>query len=275
MNIREVYSLDLFNQEKIEAFKNFFRPNHVISITGDYHVGHPKAIMKEYTLPNGTEIKPTRDSLLIYSAFQEYLRICNSWNVDTCIFLGDLVSGLCSKLRSNDDYFQIDNQREAFIEIVRSLCKGRKLYFISGTNSMHDSLDTKVHLQIAKTLGGEYSEDGYLYLTFDQVNFFMSHKTRRGALYPLGVQERNVLFIRAGVQADKLPKIDHVFGAHYHIFSEVPGDTVIPAWMGYSVIKGDTSFLGIRQPSIGGMIVLVRDHNYLTIPYVFPLNFIK
>ena len=241
MNLEEVKDFGLYDSENIKSFKKFWKPESIISVIADTHIGDSHSMFpEEYLLLNkSASIKGEGIGSKIYKKWLEYSKISQCWNVDTICFLGDAISGTSSKLRKSNDIIDIDNQINLAEIIFDPYFKDRKSMWVSGTNTMHDSLDTNIHAILAERYNGIFGKEGYLYFSLYGINFLMAHKTRKGALFPLGILERNRIFTESGIQNEDLPPIDLTIGAHWHKFEEVPGDMTIGCWQGFYTIKGD------------------------------------
>jgi len=276
VNPIEVETLGLWNKDKIEKFKKLYEPTEIIGVIADLHIGSITSLtLPEYTKFDGSKIVANEKGKAIYECWKNFVELINTWNPQTIYGLGDFVSATSTKLFKDFDIIpDIDNQKEMCIQLLEPLTKDRTFKLIAGT-PFHDSIDTRVHYDIAKRLNGIPYVEGYIYDVKDEVPIMMSHQTRAGALYPLGVMERETLFTQAGIKRGKIEDVKLLIGGHWHQYHEVYNgivDIIIPCWQGYYAYKGKTVYYGIRQPDIGGLIVLIKKDKFVTIPYIYDIK---
>ena len=280
MDWRTVDTLGLKELERIKAFKDFIgtRGLIIMVVVSDHHVGSRWALFPSrlVLLDGETVVCGSKVQVELYETWFKFIDIVNAWQPHYVCHLGDIINASGNKKRAfGDDIINIENQKYLAEQILEPLCKGRKAFFISGT-PYHDALDTKVHIDIARRLGATFSESGYLYFMLNGVGIFMSHKGRHQALYSYGQLERESIFTDAAVKKEDLPQISLDVSGHFHRFSEVPGKIEVGGWTAYFPIKGDTSFKGIRQPDIGGLVILIKpNRDPIVLQYKFPIQSIK
>jgi len=275
MNIQEVNTLNLMNKGNIVNFKRAFQPAHKVAIIADLHVGANNALsLPIYHCLNGTKVEATEISKVIYNCWEKYTEILDAWKVDEICGIGDFISSTAKLRNCSLDTMQLDDQKDMAIKLLEQITQGRELHISSGT-PFHDSIDTKAHNDIAKRLNGEYHDGGYFFRDYDGKQVLYAHNTRSQSLYPLGVMEREAIFTQFGIASNKIRNTCLTIGAHHHKYDEIYRNytnVVIPGWQGYYAIKATVKFSGIRQPDIGGIVLLVNDKGFVVIPYVFDVQ---
>jgi len=278
MHPSEVKTLGLWHQDRITSFRENLRPNRIAVVLSDLHVGANNSLLPSpFELLDGTTILGNAIHLDIFAKWKLFWKIVRYWGYDSIYFLGDLPSATSHRFHNNSvlDIMDLDNQKEALYQLLKVPCEVLESHFISGTNTAHDSIDTKVHLDLAKRLGGKFHYSGKIVERIGPHYVEMGHQARLGALYPSGVLEREAIFQGFGISSKRTKDIRNRIGGHFHMWEEINKNgfviTTVPGWQDYYPIKGKIVYEGIRTPDIGGMVLLSTDDGVLTIPYVFEL----
>ena len=275
MRPEEAKALRLFEKEKIRSFKEIFDPTVVAVCVSDFHIGAYNALnLPEYETLNGNRIiAPDLSREIYYKAYLPFLEICDTWEATHVLIAGDVINATAEKkIYPVGDLLFIDDEVRMAEMLLEPLIKDRESYWISGS-AFHDSLDTRVHIRLAKHFNGRATDTGYACFYLDQLGVLLTHVGRRGALYPDGVIQRSTYFDAYGkLQSSEFSKIDLRISGHWHKWSENKGFLELPGWRGFYSYRGRVVDPGIKLPDIGGVILLVRGKDYLTIPYIFDVE---
>lgn len=275
MNPQEVRALGLYTKDGISQLVREFKPHQSIAVVADLHAGAKNALaLPTYTTVDGLVIQAPEQSVRIYRAWLEFWRTAKLFKVDTVCLLGDAISGTI-KIPKNIDFLpEIDEQKEMAIKLLKPMVTDRKLYVIDGSG-FHDSLDARIHHEIAERLNGNYFSEGYFILETNSASILFSHNIRSSSFYPTGILEREAIFTAYGIHTGKIKNLQLVVGAHWHTWSEIHRGityTTIPGWQAYYSYRGKMVAYGIRQPDIGGLVLLINGQGYLTIPIIIKLD---
>jgi predicted MPP superfamily phosphohydrolase len=155
----------------------------------------------------------------MYAFWVECAAICDEWQVDTVILVGDLIQGLHRKgFGAGNVLTTLDEQAAAAIELLAPLCEDRKVYGVSGTE-YHDSRESRKEKDIIETLGGEYC--GYIIngeIEGTNRRYNIAHGASQSMIYRETVAAREVLFMREAEALGKLDHYDAIIRGHNHIF---------------------------------------------------------
>lgn len=275
MRPEEVRALGLFERKQIENMKEIFNPSRTVACVADFHIGAWNGLnLPVYTCLDGSKIEAPPVSRAIYEfAYLPFLEICDWWEVTDVLVGGDVINATAEKrIYPARDIVFIDDALRMAEALLDPLMKDRSSVWISGS-PYHDSVDTRVHLRLAKHFKGKATTTGYACFKIEDLGVLLSHVGRRGALYPDGVIQRSVFFDAYGrLKSSDYSKIDLRISAHWHKWTEHEGVIELPGWQGYFSYRGRVIDPGIRLPDIGGVILLVRGRDYLAIPYLFDVE---
>ena len=243
----------------------------VIAVISDTHVGSRYALFpKKFKTEEGNTIHLNRGQEQILEYWHEFWRIADELKVDTVIHLADALHGLNRKEFGGGLLVSsLDEQKEAFIELMTPVIKGRKFAMLSGSQ-YHESLDTRVHLDLCHRLGGYYA--GLMRnIKIEGTNrvFNIAHGTGGDTIYLSTALDREGLFIRLAESYKKLPHIDLVLRGHIHKFLHIHLETLhlvqVPCFMAYEPMKFTIKNYGRKQPDLGGVIILIDKQDRMTI----------
>lgn len=285
MNTQEVKALGLWKFEKITRFLELIDPDYVAVVIADCHTGSRGALNPvSLTMMNGAKIVADEISQEIEGHFDEFWTLASHWNPTQAFFLGDLISACGSKLRSQhqDIIPTIDEQTRASIQLLTKVLRYtptiKRKIFIDGSG-YHDSLDSKQHREIASGVDGEYISGGYIVTSISDTIVALGHKTLNKAQYQSGIAEKDNYFKGFANAVEALPDIKITIGAHHHKWLDISTNglrhILIPAWQGFYALKGSIGYIGRYQPDIGGMILVAKEGNFMTIPYIFKIQTVR
>jgi len=241
----------------------------VIALVSDMHVGSRFALCgPEWLGKEKQNLASARNTgqRAIYNHWLFFLEQCNKWNVDTVMLLGDLVNGYNRfehgiQQMSTD----LDEQKDHAITLLRNLCKNRKVYGVSGSG-YHESVDTRVHLDIMQALGGKYfGAISNVALEKTNKTLNISHGVSSAFVYRTMLMSREALFMMEAIQLGKIPKVDVIVRGHWHKFIYIHMEHIhllqLPGWQAYVPWKGALLSYGKMQPDIGGCILFIDNDN--------------
>jgi len=272
----EVKHLGLYDINNILAFKNQWKPKEVLLCLADTHFGDSISLsVPKFTCLNGTVVEASNTSKQIYNkGWKPMVKISKAWGVTQAFHGGDVISATSHKFKDSKDFLNPDDSKELAIQVLKQL-GNIKWHFISGTPA-HDSDDTLVSLDIARSLGGEFHYGGMMFKKINQVRILLSHKHRKQALWVEGVGKRETILLLSGMYNEDVPEHDINIGGHFHRYLQISNNKLayidLPGWQGYYPIKGDTTFWALRNPQVGAVIILVRGKKFLILPYLFPIK---
>ena len=239
----------------------------VIAIYSDLHVGSKFAIM-----PKG--FKNREGNLIGLNSGQEYLlehwnyckKICDRNDVDTILLLGDLIQGLHYKKQGEGLVLgELEDQKEASIELLEPLCKGRTVIGVSGTD-YHNSRDTKTEKQIIETLGGTYCGyviNGEIKGTHRTMN--VMHGKSKSVVYRETGASREMLFFKEAQSEMKLMKFDVLIRGHNHLYMHIHRRNmhyiINPCWQVLEPSDYTALWYSKWQPDLGMSLLLIDNED--------------
>jgi len=248
----------------------------VVALVSDLHVGSRFAICGPVWLDKeGGNIGAARNEgqKRIYEHWKFYLRMCNKWNVDTVLLLGDLISGTNFYERGIQQMTtDLDEQKRHAIDLLVPLCKNRKVFAVSGS-TYHESTDTRVHYDIAEALGGTFlGSIANLKLKGTNRTLNVAHGASGAWVYRTMIMSRDALHLLEAMQLGKVPKVDMIIRGHWHQFIHIHREKIhilqIPGWQAFVPWRGALRSYGKFQPDIGGVILFVdKEDRMIVLPF--------
>ena len=237
----------------------------VLALVSDTHVGSKRALWPpEHTTEEGTIYKANRGQHQLYEYWLDFCTVCDEHKVDTVIHLSDACHGTNRKgFGGNLVTPELDVQQDVVEKLLEPLVKGRKFIIISGSG-YHQSLDTKIHKGIAKSLGGKYG--GYLCegkITGTSRTLNISHGRSGAVIYRTTVIDRELVDILQAEAQGKLDKIDIVARGHWHTWIHLDAHgkhgIQVPCWCAWIPEGPYLRSYGRMQPDIGGVLILIDE----------------
>lgn len=203
--------------------------------------------------------------------YDKWIPTCDRFNVDTVIHLSDACQGVNPKEGGRSTLSpDLDIQKDATVTAMAPLVKGRNLEMFSGT-LYHEALNTRIHKDIAHMLK-EHAERVQFHGKFANLHFEgtekianCAHAATSAMLYPAGVIDRELTFIKVGVAEEKIPRPDYFMRGHLHKYIHLDYENIhgiqCPGWQAWYPLGDKVRLYGRTQPDIGGLILLIDKQN--------------
>lgn len=246
----------------------------------DTHLGNPYAPWpKEQEIAPGFTIDCGEPQETLGRYRDECIEKMKDYDVDTVIFVGDLIDGNNRKEFGRDRITtDIDIQAEAALKWLMPFCEGRRVFGISGTG-YHDSVDSRKEHGIIENLGtnkGDGYWGPYKNVRMNGSVISVSHGQGGALIYRATKSDRELLHALAGEASGKIPcHIDLFVRAHLHFFGYLDNGPnaylAVPCFCDWIPYKFSLMLYG-RQPDIG-MVITVIDKDGAILPkkILFPL----
>ena len=248
-----------------------------IALVADFHLASKVALFPpQWEDEQGIVYIPTEGQLQLYKYYLNFCGVCDELEVDTVIIPGDVIHGLNKKEYGYGLMFSDhEEQKKLAVSVLEKLTKNRRTFFLSGS-PYHESLDTKVHNDIAKRLNGTFLgllANVKLEPTKRVMN--VAHGVGGAAIYATQILNREADFMLMASALEQLPHFDIVVRAHLHRFFHVHFEKQhliqLPCWMAWEPNKIYVKYYGKKQPSIGGVVLLIDDKERITVwHYTYP-----
>jgi len=235
----------------------------VLAFYGDTHVGSAYGMLPPgWKTSEGNLIKQNLGQEKMWGFWEECLVICNKWGVDTVILIGDMIQGLHRKaFGAGNVLVTLDDQSDAAVELFKPVCKGRKVYGVSGTE-YHDSREIHVEKTIIEELKGIYC--GYIIngeIEGTNRMYQIAHGATQAMIYRETVAAREVLFQREAEALGKSEHYDAMIRGHSHIYRhlDLPQCHYIinPAWQALRPDNYTMKNYAKYLPDIGFVIIAI------------------
>jgi hypothetical protein len=206
----------------------------------------------------------------LYEYWLDFCRKCDDEGVDTVILDGDALHGTNRKeygmnLMTED----LEIQKIAACQLLAPLVKYRNFIALSGS-LYHESLDTRVHKDIAEKLGGKYAGllwNGKLQGTNRTMN--IAHGVSGAAIYRTTVMDREGHLMLQAQALGKLEKFDLIVRAHWHYFIHIHFAQQhliqLPCWICWEPNKIYVRYYGRMQADIGGVILNIDEKDRISV----------
>lgn len=259
-----------------------------IGIISDTHVWSDYGLVSKEPVYNrkGNWLNPpqtlNKGQLAIQSFwYNNWIPTCDKFNVDTIIHLGDACQGCNPKeggvdnLRSNLDF-----QKEDFANLMIPLVKNRVYHQLSGTK-YHEALNTRIHRDLVDKLK-PYASKAVFHGKFANIKFKgtdkianCAHAATSALIYPAGVIDREITFIKVAVAEGKIPRPDYMLRGHLHKYIHLDYWDIhgiqVPGWQAWYPLGDKVRLYGRTQPDIGGVILLIDKQNRtVLLHFVYP-----
>jgi hypothetical protein len=248
----------------------------VIALVADTHVGSRYSLCGPVWIgKEGGNIASGRNAgqKMIYQYWQYFLKTCDKWNVDTVIFFGDLINGTNRRESGLGQMTSdLDEQKRHLVDLATPLCENRVNLHVSGSG-YHDSLDTRVHFDIADMLHGKYLGNiANVQLDGTKRMINISHGASAAFVYRTMIMSREALFMSEAIQLGKLPNIDMIIRGHWHKFIHIHMEQIhilqLPGWEAFVPWHGALLSYGKFQPDIGACILFIdKEDRMIVLPF--------
>lgn len=243
------------------------------AIIGDTHTGSDYAPWPEIPVYTRTGKNlsgaASRQQKKLARDFNNFIDITHEFGVDTVFHLGDIVQGTNRKESGAETVTsELEYQKDAAEVLIAPIVEDRQLHIVSGSG-YHQSLDSKVHQDMAKRLG-QYNCDAQYHgpvrniaLKGTDKVINIGHTPSSGSKYLGYIMEIEYREIKIGQAAGTIPKIDYVVRGHLHKYRhlDLPDMHLIqaPGWQAWYPLKGSSQGYARYQPDIGGIILMVDE----------------
>jgi len=240
----------------------------------DTHVGSPYGPWPEdFQIEPGFFVQPSEGQLSINGYLSTMARKAENEQVDTVIFVGDLIDGGNRKEYARDRMSaDLDNQVKAAIKLFLPVCLGKQVFGVHGTG-YHDSLDMKAEKYIIEELakkggGGKYWGPFRNFRVNGHV-VNVSHGQGGALIYRATKSDRELLHALAGEAAGKIKDhIDLFIRAHLHFYGYLDNGCnrylACPCFTDWIPYKYSLKLYG-RQPDMGFVIVIFEEDGEITV----------
>jgi len=247
----------------------------VLGVFADVHAGTYLAVAGENRVKTHGGLYDPRmrneGQLEIYGRWAQALEVCDEFDVDTVLLLGDLTDGTN---RVESGYGQISTdlemQKDMALDLLKPLCEDRVVHVTNGS-IYHESMDTKIHRQIAHRLEDGAEEVHFhgfaasLDLKGTDKNFIFGHEWTSAMLYTATMLDREHIYMKYAEALGKIPHFDYALGGHLHKFYHIDTGFMhlicVPGWKSWYPYKGKLRLYGRMQPDIGFVIIIIDDKN--------------
>lgn len=197
---------------------------------------------------------------------------------DTVFLLGDLICGLNKhELGKHVILPDLNEQKRAAVELLEPVCKNKFIFGLSGSR-YHGSDDFEVEKEIVESLGGEFGGP-IATITLKGTGKRFNVRHGRGAMpeHAGTKMDKEIQTALMQERLEKIPNIDCLILAHYHIFRQYYSNGKLFVLNGCweaprNTIYNSGSFLKY-QPDIGSVKLTVSNSNIIVTPYLYQLRF--
>jgi len=249
----------------LSVIKHTFK--RIIALISDTHIGSRYALwLPEYETEEGNVLKANKGQCQIYEGWVDFCKKCDEMNVDTVIHLGDALHGTNRKeFGRNLMTSELDIQMDVAEQLLKMIVKDRQFIIITGSG-YHESLDTKVHKNLAKALNGNFGGamcNWHIKGTNRKMN--MAHGVSGAVVYQTTVMDKESVQLLQAQALGKLVKFDIVARAHWHFAAHLHQRQQhfiqVPCWMAWEPSKPYLGYYGRKQPDIGAYILLIDEED--------------
>jgi hypothetical protein len=253
----------------------FISDTHIFS---RYALFHPDG----FTTAEGMQFIPSEGQLKIWSYYEEFMKMCKEFDVDTIFGVGDIVHGqnpieMGTMLASPN----MDEQADMAIKILEPLVTtdrlaNRKLFMISGSGYHKGGRGHNIEKVICNrliernNLNGEWL-GSVANAQFDpsERTFNIAHGESAAYIYREMLMGREALFQKAAEALGKIPHIDVIVRGHWHqfIYIHAHGQHMLqlPCWVAFEPNKIFLKSYDKMQPDLGDAIVFLDDKDRIRV----------
>jgi predicted phosphodiesterase len=240
-----------------------------IACIGDLHFSSIYSLMRPFTTFDHRLISPSPEQKQLNLVFNWCFEKMRYWKVDTILLCGDIIQGTNKKTFGNDLVTaNLEEQRVMATEYLRPICKGRKIYGVSGTD-YHQSLDTEIERAIINDLGGEYfGKMAWLTIPDSRRVLNLAHESAKATIYPFSAMEREATGMMKAYGEGKIPyRPDVIIRGHRHLFGHLHTSTyhfiLVPSFQVWYPFR--TAYYGNLQSDIGIVILFIDQQDRIIV----------
>lgn len=258
----------------------------VVALISDTHALSDFGLCPDglYNDETGKNISAMRSKgqLQLLEYWNDFVKKCKYWGVDTIFHLGDAIQG-CNPKNAGRYTLDpdMDTQITGIVKLLEPLVKGKDFHCVSGS-LYHESVDNKVHKQICKDLQGiaknsEYHGavyNGEIIGTGKIIN--AAHCSTGAAIYRSTILDREALFVKVAEAEGRLEWNTTIIArGHLHCFLHLDNGKThmiqVPGWQTWYPLKDKVRLYGKMQPDIGGIILFFDEEGRTTLHhYLYP-----
>ena len=268
----------------VKRLKQFYR---ALALISDTHVGSMFGLFpEEYELKHAEDdaaniIRANAGQLAILKHWKYFMgEVCDENGVDTVIHLGDAVEGENPKGKGAGLILnRLDNQKEAFRQLIRPYIKGRQFFIVSGSH-YHESESVDVHQAIANELkNGDRLHSRYAGVIRNLIVDVNGTEKTLNIGHAMGCAENAAttisnegLSLALAEAVASYPRVHIVARGHIHRYMHTDNGythgVVVPSWKAFDpFFKGNLLRSGLKQGVIGGVLLLFDKEGRVTVEH--------
>jgi UDP-2,3-diacylglucosamine pyrophosphatase LpxH len=252
-----------------------------IAFISDLHIGSRYALFPErFLTAEKIEIntKPS-DLLKIWGYWLQFCHKCDEIGIDSIVVLGDLLDGQNHRENAaNLITANMDEQKEAAVEVLSRIVKGKRKLFVIGGSGYHKGMgnNNNPEKDVCGALNGSWlgAIKNVRFLPSQKL-FNLSHGESAAYIYVEMLMGREMLFMKAAEALGKIPKISVIARGHLHRFAHIHAHGVhflqLPGWKAFEPSKIFLKSYPKMQPDVGGCVLQIDDEDRIKVwPYIYP-----
>jgi len=279
--------LEMIKSFKIKELRKFFVRR--IAAVGDLHLMSRYSLFPpEFETEQGNIFKASPGQQQIWESYQNFLHVCDEWEVDTVLVASDLVHGQNAKERGMGLISTNMNEQIQLAELtLRPLLKGRESHWVSGSGYHNSVQGMYVEEELCTKLGKEKDITTNWYGTvanlkvkpFDKI-INLTHGGGRAMYYRETLAAREIIYGKVAEVNQKLPRIDMYVHGHFHWYCYMHQGNVhhlqLPGFTAYEPVPIFTPSYTRAQPDIGGALIMFDQSGRITVwHFLYPLPHIS
>ena len=254
-----------------------------MAFISDTHIASQFALMPEiYVDSKGNKFEANPGQKQILNYFKSFCAKCDELEIETVVHLADMIHGQNHK-EAGIDLITTDlgNQKEMAFDVLKPICMGRKVFFLSGSGYHQGQGKGNVPERDVCNLLGKVpgcktewlgSVANIRFKPFKKI-WHLQHGESAAVVYQATVLERDSNFLKIAEADENLPHIDYMVKGHWHRWGHLHLDRYhaiqIPGWATWTPWKWSRLFYG-KQPNIGGVVCLQDEEGRLTVwPFLY------
>lgn len=251
----------------------------IIAWTSDLHTLSVYALSpRNFVTAEGDLLWLSKPQQILLDYYEKYIEKVNYYKVDTVCLVGDIIDGQNYRergimLKSTN----LDDQVSAAVELLKPLCKGRRVFMWSGsgyhksTQGHNPEKDICNHKDLAQVAESTHWMGPICNIQFPPAEkvFNVQHGVSSAYIYRTMLMDRESLFISEAESLMKIPHINVIVRGHWHNFIHIHKNRKhgiqLPCWEMYKPWKGALMSYGKMQPDIGGVITPIDEENRMDV----------
>lgn len=267
---------------KIKELRKFFVRR--MAAVGDFHLMSRYSIFPpEFETEEGNIYKASPGQKQIWESYQNFLKVCDEWEIDTVLIASDLVHGQNARERGMGLISTNMNEQIQVAEhVLKPLLKGRDSHWVSGSGyhnsvqGMHveQELCARMNTKDAKT--NWYGPIANLKVKPFNKIINLTHGGGRAMYYRETLAAREIVYGKVAEVNEKLPRFDMYVHGHFHWYNYMHQGNVhhlqLPGWTAYEPVSIFTPSYTRAQPDIGGALIMFDQTGRTTVwHFLYPL----